>query len=363
MMNERPPALQYAKLSLVGALLCLGCLAFGASQAIALSVVRIDTSLGFLLVQAAKPGGQAASAAAPATSAPQQAPAGRAAPARERMAARAPEGGARSPAPGSGEEASRAADERWSPRAGERQSAATREEQTLAAGEGRSPGAGEEQSPGAGTPQKLAAVEEKQSPITGEKGTLPIDEEQSPAVGAEQGVAAVGENQSPTTGEQESLAVKASVDPAEPGADQIVFRIELSRPAGQTVVLIYGTIEGTAKAGEDFEPQQGVMTLAPGTTNAEVHVPLVEHPSSIGEKRFELFLTADPKVAEVVDQRIMATIDGERRDAQPEPDAPIAEQSSKGAHRRPRHCGPRLTRRRTKRPRHCCWCRAKPWTG
>jgi predicted nucleic acid-binding Zn-ribbon protein len=61
MMNERPPALQYPKLSLMGALLCLGSLAFGASQAIALPVVRIDTSPGFLLVQAAKPGGQAAS--------------------------------------------------------------------------------------------------------------------------------------------------------------------------------------------------------------------------------------------------------------------------------------------------------------
>jgi hypothetical protein len=55
-MNERPPVLQYPKLSLVGALLCLGCLAFGASQAIPLPVVRIDPSPGFLLVQAAEPG-------------------------------------------------------------------------------------------------------------------------------------------------------------------------------------------------------------------------------------------------------------------------------------------------------------------
>jgi hypothetical protein len=224
-------------------------------------------------------------AAAPATSAPQQAPAGRAAPAREQMAARKSEGEApslpasadRSPAPATGEEASVAADERRSPRAGEGQSPGAREEQTRAAGENRGPGAG-------------AA--------------------QSPAAGAEQSVAAVDENQGPATGALESLAVKASVDPAAPGTDQVVFRIELSRPAEQTVVLIYGTVEGTAKAGEDFEPQQGVVTLAPGTKNAEVHVPLVEHPSATGEKRFELFLTADPKVAEVVDRRITATIAG-----------------------------------------------------
>jgi hypothetical protein len=240
-------------------------------------------------------------AAAPATSAPQQAAAGRAAPAREQMAAREPEdedrrraaGAERSPAPATGEQRSLAADENQGPATGERQSTAT----------------SEDPSPGGGAPQELAAVGAKRSPVTGEKYGLAIDD-QSQAAGAKESLAAVDENQSPATAEQESLAVKASVDPAEPGADRMVFRIELSRPAEQTVVLIYGTVEGTAKAGEDFEPQQGVVTLAPGTKSAEVHVPLVEHPSSTGEKRFELFLTADPKVAEVVDRRVIATIAG-----------------------------------------------------
>jgi hypothetical protein len=105
------------------------------------------------------------------------------------------------------------------------------------------------------------------------------------------------------------VAVKASVDPAAAGAD-MVFKIELSRPAEQTVVLIYGTVDGTAKAGEDYEAQQGVVTLAPGTRSAEVHVPLIEHQPPRDEARFELFLAADPKVAEVVDKRITATIQG-----------------------------------------------------
>jgi hypothetical protein len=74
--------------------------------------------------------------------------------------------------------------------------------------------------------------------------------------------------------------------------------------------LIYGTVEGTAKAGEDFEPKQGMVTLAPGSKSASVLVPLIEQPPGQGEKQFELFLTADPKVAEVVDRRIIATIDG-----------------------------------------------------
>jgi hypothetical protein len=102
-------------------------------------------------------------------------------------------------------------------------------------------------------------------------------------------------------------AVSASVEPAAAGADGMIFRIELSRPAEQTVVLIYGTVDGTAVAGKDYEPQQGVVTLPLGSRSTDVRVPLIEQRRS-REARFELFLTADPKVAEVVNQRISATI-------------------------------------------------------
>ena len=87
--------------------------------------------------------------------------------------------------------------------------------------------------------------------------------------------------------------------------------IELSRPAEQTIVLIYGTVDGTARAGTDYEPQQGVITLAPGTRSTQVRVPLIDHQRPRDDARFELFLTADPKVVQVVDQRITATIPGE----------------------------------------------------
>ena len=107
--------------------------------------------------------------------------------------------------------------------------------------------------------------------------------------------------------DDQPLAVKGTVDPAEAGADGILFRFELSRPAEQPVVLIYGTVDGTAVAGKDYEPRQGVVTVTPGSRSAEVRVPLIEHRRS-RVATFELFLTADPKVATVVDQRISATI-------------------------------------------------------
>jgi hypothetical protein len=239
-------------------------------------------------------------AAAPTSAAPEETDAGQAASAREQIAAHRPEGEARSVSAGAEHSPARAA--------GAAQSMAAAENESPAAG-GDQSATVEKQSPPASDTQKLAAASEVQSPVAGGDQSATA-EKQSPPAGEQQRLAAVREKQTPAAGEKQSLAVKASVDPAEPGADQMVFRIELSRPAEQTVVLIYGTVEGTAKAGEDFEPQQGVVTLAPGTKSAEVHVPLVEQPSSTGEKRFELFLTADPKVAEVVDKRITATING-----------------------------------------------------
>jgi Calx-beta domain len=107
--------------------------------------------------------------------------------------------------------------------------------------------------------------------------------------------------------DDQRIAVRGTIGPAEAGAGGIVFRIELSRPADQPVVLIYGTVDGTAQAGRDYEPQQGLVTLTPGSRSADLRVPLIghPHPRDVG---FELFLMADPKVANVIDQRIAATI-------------------------------------------------------
>jgi hypothetical protein len=109
----------------------------------------------------------------------------------------------------------------------------------------------------------------------------------------------------------QTVVVKASVDPDETNARGMVFKVELSHPAAQPVVLIYGTLDGTAKASTDYEPRQGVITLAPGTTSAEMRVTLIEHQPTRGATQFELFRTADPKVAEIRDERIIATIQGD----------------------------------------------------
>jgi Calx-beta domain len=162
------------------------------------------------------------------------------------------------------------------------------------------------QTPAEPAPETQAAAQ-AQAPAEPEPETQAAAEAQ--AATDRQSQAAAGEQQA-ALGVQGVLAVKASVDPPASGARDMVFNIELSEPAKQTVVLIYGTVDGTAKAGEDYEAQQGMVTLAPGARTAEVRVPLIEGAPEDGDKRFELVLMADPKVAEVVDRRVIATIKG-----------------------------------------------------
>ena len=111
--------------------------------------------------------------------------------------------------------------------------------------------------------------------------------------------------------DSQTVTLEASVDPAEGGTADMVFNIELSQPAERTIVLIYGTVDGTALAGTDYEPQQGVITLAPGTRSMQVRVPLIDHGRPRNDARFELFLAADPRVVEIIDQRVTAVISGE----------------------------------------------------
>ena len=171
-----------------------------------------------------------------------------------------------------------------------------------AAAKAENQAAAQRQSSAAAAAQRAAADDaERQSEPAAAAKNLAAADPQKPAAAGKQ-VAAVGD--------QGILAVKASVDPPEPGARSMVFNIELSQPAKQTVVLIYGTVDGTAKAGEDYEAQQGMVTVAPGARSVEVRVPLIEGAPEDGEKRFELVLMADPKVAQVVDRRVIATING-----------------------------------------------------
>ena len=79
----------------------------------------------------------------------------------------------------------------------------------------------------------------------------------TPPAGEERSVADLSSEQPPGARGTRSLAVKASLDSAASGAENMVFRIELSQPAEQTIVLIYGTVRRHGQGGQGLRAAAG----------------------------------------------------------------------------------------------------------
>ncbi|HYC04035.1 MAG TPA: M10 family metallopeptidase C-terminal domain-containing protein [Azospirillaceae bacterium] len=70
----------------------------------------------------------------------------------------------------------------------------------------------------------------------------------------------------------------------------ILFTVALTQPSAAPVILSYRTVAGTARAGEDFQPVSGTLTLAPGEVAALVPVTLVQDAAAEGEEEFFLLI-------------------------------------------------------------------------
>ncbi len=85
------------------------------------------------------------------------------------------------------------------------------------------------------------------------------------------------------------------------------FRVSLSSPQRQLVSAAYRTRDGTAKAGEDYAASSGVVTLAPGTVEAMIAVPLLKDGLDWREETFTVHLESS-KHAEIAKAVGVATI-------------------------------------------------------
>ncbi len=68
------------------------------------------------------------------------------------------------------------------------------------------------------------------------------------------------------------------------------FQVSLSHPQRQTVSAEYRTQDGTAKAGEDYEAVSGIVTIAPGTMETVIAVPLLKDGVDWQEETFSVHL-------------------------------------------------------------------------
>jgi len=92
------------------------------------------------------------------------------------------------------------------------------------------------------------------------------------------------------------------------GASALEFRIALSQPAGTVIFLVYGTFDRTAKAGEDYRREQGSLEIQPGDESAVLRIPLMDDDVREEDETFELFVSADKKLATIENNRAVGTI-------------------------------------------------------
>ncbi|GIF10029.1 Calx-beta domain-containing protein [Actinoplanes teichomyceticus] len=120
-----------------------------------------------------------------------------------------------------------------------------------------------------------------------------------------------------------SIAETASVD--EPASTvsvpvTLTFNGETTSTQ-QTVTVPYYTVDRTATAGSDYVATRGTLSLQPGTTTANVSVPIINDRTAEGDETFEVRLgTPGPTGATVTQGTAVVTIRSE--DVAPAPTAP-----------------------------------------
>ena len=88
----------------------------------------------------------------------------------------------------------------------------------------------------------------------------------------------------------------------------VAFPVTLSREASGEVTVQYLTLDGTAKAGEDYTHTQGTLTFAVGETEKTVSVPILDDALDEGEETFTLKLR-NAKGAYIIDGEATGTIE------------------------------------------------------
>ena len=91
-------------------------------------------------------------------------------------------------------------------------------------------------------------------------------------------------------------------------ASELVFKVDLSRPVDQPIMILYATYDRTAIAGEDYKGERGTMTIPPGASSAVVRVPLIDDDVQEENETLELFVATDERKATIESDRIVGTI-------------------------------------------------------
>lgn len=111
-------------------------------------------------------------------------------------------------------------------------------------------------------------------------------------------------------GEDEAKLPVLVITTAEAAEDaaEMRFEIDLSAPARRSIFLVYGTFDRTAKAGEDYRTERGSLELVAGDSSAVLSIPLIDDDVAEGDETFEVFVSADEKLATIENNRVVGKI-------------------------------------------------------
>jgi hypothetical protein len=111
---------------------------------------------------------------------------------------------------------------------------------------------------------------------------------------------------SPNDGSPPRLALAAEGQGESEG--EVRFRLTLSEPAERSILIIYSTVDGSAKAPGDYQHGQGVVVFEPGQQETIVATRIVDDTVAEGDETLSIFITADPAAVVIEERKITATI-------------------------------------------------------
>lgn len=92
------------------------------------------------------------------------------------------------------------------------------------------------------------------------------------------------------------------------GSGYADFRVTLSEPAERSVVIIFSTLDLSAKDREDYQSQRGTVTFEPGVMSADIRTPLVDDDVKEEDEQFAIILNGAPGIVSFKSRRVTATI-------------------------------------------------------
>lgn len=108
--------------------------------------------------------------------------------------------------------------------------------------------------------------------------------------------------------QNDPVEIEATADVTSEEAGELVFDISSSRPWKDDIIVLFATLDGTAKAGTDFESKNGVVRLPAGATSIQLAIPLIDDDEAEDDELLTLFLSSAIDVATIPERKIVATI-------------------------------------------------------